>query len=121
VSKTSPRKAAYLAYMRSARWRANRSAWWAEYDRRNRVRRCYCCGISWAEAKGLDVHHRTYERLGNEFYGDMVAVCRRDHMAITRIWRNRGNTGMSLSLWELTDWYRAHKRGEVSGRAPRSR
>ena len=105
----SSQKEAYLAYMRSPAWRAFRAAWLATYDSKYKVRRCYVCGISQAEyGKSFDLHHRTYERFGgNERFGDLVLLCARPcHARITRAWRARGKTGLTLTLWELTTAYR---------------
>ena len=120
----SERKKAYLAFIKSPAWRAYRAAWWAEYDRRNPVRVCYCCGVAQTELKrSLELHHRTYERLGREEWDDLCPVCQKCHQVITRMWRNRSRTGMTMTLWELTDWhrdqmkrYQALQRGKASGR-----
>lgn len=121
----SERKKAYLAYIRSPAWRAVRAAWWQEYDRRHPVRMCYCCGRPQSELKrSLELHHRTYERIGAEAYDDLVAVCGdRCHPWITKQWRSRGRTGLSMTLWELTDerrrrmrQYQEKKRGTAGGR-----
>jgi hypothetical protein len=108
----SPRKAAYLAYMKSPAWRAFRVAWWARYDTLNPVRRCYCCGITWQDARGLELHHRTYERLGREKWEDIVAVCSRRgngcHQWITRLQRSRTTT---MSIWQITEARRKIKGG----------
>ena len=126
----SERKKAYLAFMKSPAWRAYRAAWWAEYDRRYPVRTCYCCGVAQAELKrSLELHHRTYERLGREEWDDLVPVCGPRsvggsgcHNSITRQWRSRGRTGLTLTLWELTDEHRRRmqeynkkKRGPAGG------
>lgn len=107
----SERKKAYLAFINSPQWRTYRAAWWAEYDRRHPIRTCYCCGRPQSQLKrSLELHHRTYERLGHEEYDDLVPVCGPKsvggngcHNWITRQWRQRGRTGMTLTLWELTD------------------
>jgi len=122
----SQRKQVYLAYMKSPAWRAYRAAWWREYDHRNPIRKCYCCEKPQSELKRtLQLHHRTYERLGNEQWEDLVAVCaERCHPWITRTYRARGRTGLTLTLWELTDErrrrmqeYNRKKHGPASGRS----
>jgi hypothetical protein len=100
----SARKRAYIAFIKSPQWRAYRAAWWEEYDRRNRIRKCYCCDKPQAAiTRALQLHHRTYERLGQERYTDLVAVCPVCHDWITRQWRARGKTGLTMTLWQLTD------------------
>jgi hypothetical protein len=113
----SSQMAAYMAYMRSPAWRAFRAAWLATYDSKYKVRRCYVCRISQAEfGKSLDLHHRTYERVGgNERFTDLVLVCRPCHRRITREWRARGKTGLTLTLWELTSLHRARAGSPKSG------
>ncbi len=78
-------RAAALA--REARAAELRSMPWPEYrmtrewrSRRNSVllragNRCELCG-----ARGrLEVHHKTYERYGDELLGDLIALCRSCH------------------------------------------
>ena len=60
----------YREYIRSKAWR----------DRRNQVLRrsrgvCERCG-KWPV---VNVHHRTYERLGSERLEDLIGVCRHCH------------------------------------------
>jgi 5-methylcytosine-specific restriction endonuclease McrA len=40
--------------------------------------RCERCGSPW----GLQVHHLTYERLGNELPEDLVCLCRDCHRTL---------------------------------------
>lgn len=60
----------YLAYLRSADWRThrNRALGLANY-------RCQRCGST----RELEVHHRTYERLGREWDQDLEVVCTACH------------------------------------------
>ncbi len=64
------RKMPFEEYRRTPEWRS----------RRNRVllragNRCELCGTR----ERLDVHHRTYERYGEEQLGDLIALCRSCH------------------------------------------
>ena len=63
-------KTDYGSYLRSAEWAARRSWKIAEADGR-----CQVCD----SAIGLEVHHRTYERLGDERQSDLVVLCRQCH------------------------------------------
>jgi 5-methylcytosine-specific restriction endonuclease McrA len=59
----------YRLYLRSDRWLQTRNAVMA------RARwRCVECG-----APATDVHHLTYERVGNERLSDLVPLCRDCH------------------------------------------
>jgi YgiT-type zinc finger domain-containing protein len=56
---------------------------------------CYCCG---ADNKRLDLHHRTYKRLGEENIAvDLVPVCRECHEKIHDYFKNN-----PVSLWLAT-------------------
>jgi len=58
--------AIYHEHLASVEWLAIRGevVQRAEY-------RCEQCGLPW----GLEVHHKTYERLGKEDLGDLICLC----------------------------------------------
>lgn len=63
----------YLAYLASDAWSVFRLAYasrcgWS----------CYVCGVE----HGLDLHHKTYRRLGSEYLRDVVALCRKHHVEV---------------------------------------
>ena len=61
----------YEKYIRSPRWKHKASA-----ARRRAGYRCQECGSrNWP----LEVHHKTYARLGFERWFDLIALCRRCH------------------------------------------
>jgi len=74
--KTTPERIAelralpYLDYLKTQEWCARRAVKLkiAEY-------RCQLCN----ESEGLQVHHRTYERLGCEKMGDLLVLCKACH------------------------------------------
>ena len=61
----------YQAYLNSRAWKHKRQVvlWWASY-------RCQLC---YTDKRPLDVHHRTYCRLGKERLTDLIVLCRQDH------------------------------------------
>lgn len=69
-------------YLRSEHWQRKRAAALeaAGY-------RCQVCN----ENQRLDVHHRTYERLGREAPGDLTVLCRRCHELFHANKRPKGN------------------------------
>lgn len=71
----------YLDYLKSPVWRDRRSA---AMDRAKH--KCAVCG----EEEGLQVHHKTYERLGNEAPNDLVALCYACHWMADEERRNPG-------------------------------
>jgi hypothetical protein len=56
----------YTAYMHSDKWRKRKERL---YAKRGRV--CEMCGETWP----LEVHHKTYDRLGHELDDDLLIVC----------------------------------------------
>jgi 5-methylcytosine-specific restriction endonuclease McrA len=66
----SPRQTAYQQYLLSAEWRAIRQAKLAEAGYR-----CILCNRSGP----LQVHHRSYARLGREHSSDLVVLCKNCH------------------------------------------
>jgi hypothetical protein len=60
----------YIAHINSAAWKAKRGPALERAEHR-----CQVCNAD----KHLDVHHRTYERLGNEKPGDLTVLCRTCH------------------------------------------
>jgi|SRR6185437_8421156 hypothetical protein len=75
----------YQAYITSSRWR-NSPARIAELCAAGY--RCRICNQSDAEVE-LQVHHRTYERLGCELPGDLLCVCAECHYEVTSFMRRR--------------------------------
>lgn len=66
-------QAAYQAHLASADWQAIKA------DVMHRAGyRCEACG----QPYGLQVHHRTYERMGNEQADDLICLCRDCHRKI---------------------------------------
>lgn len=64
-------KAEYLAYLRSSRWKEIRT------DRLKAAN--YSCALSARHRSQLEVHHRTYDRVGCENAEDLVVLCARCH------------------------------------------
>lgn len=61
----------YQDYLRSARWKRKARA--------ARQRAGYLCQLCNKADWPLEVHHRTYERLGFELPGDLIALCGECH------------------------------------------
>lgn len=60
----------YRIYLRSPHWQDIR----ARYRASQMPQACVVCGAS-----RVDLHHRTYERLGAELLTDLVPLCREHH------------------------------------------
>ncbi len=84
---------------------ANGRAWWSVYreyllseewaEKRNAILLrdggCTICGIS----HELEVHHRTYERVGKELLTDLTTLCKPCHKTVTSMLRRRRRIEMS--------------------------
>lgn len=64
----------YVAYLKSPEWLAKRRLLTRQYGSR-----CTCCDSIPTSGNPLDLHHLTYERLGNERLEDLTVVCRKCH------------------------------------------
>lgn len=63
-------KEAYKAYLKSPHWQAIRKRLYRAYEYK-----CAMCGSS----RNLNVHHITYENLGEEKDEDLTVLCQRCH------------------------------------------
>lgn len=61
----------YSEYLQSERWQATRRRMMAS----KKVYRCYVC----RSTERLDLHHKTYKRIGRERLADLVWLCRACH------------------------------------------
>lgn len=76
----------YRDYISSQKWRRSPARLAELADARDRCRACFEHGT---ERQPIEVHHATYERLGNEAQGDLLALCRACHLAVTSSIRAR--------------------------------
>lgn len=78
-----PHRWSYSAYISSDAWRRRRAQYFASHKRR-----CWLC----RGKQHIELHHRTYERMGHELDEDLVALCRDCHAALHRFQRAKGVT-----------------------------
>ena len=64
----------YQQYLASDHWQELRRRVWASPMHK---RRCYACGAK----ERLEVHHKTYKRIGHEWLMDLCLMCRDCHQA----------------------------------------
>lgn len=76
----------YQKYISSSKWK-NGPARRAELKASGY--RCRGCYAPADHGCALELHHRTYERFGHELPGDLTALCRRCHHALTNDLRAR--------------------------------
>lgn len=86
---------------------------WREKARRIRERDGYRCQICGANDTPLEVHHLTYDRLGEEQDDDLITVCHSCHEKITESWDSfkvgvyRRNAYLSKSARRMYSYKRA--------------
>ena len=111
----------YLEYINSIEWQSKRKQFYKSKLYKNYKGtskwNCYCCMVGDVP---LDLHHRTYKRLGNENIAvDLVPVCRKCHIDIHKL-ANQG-----IDLWSATKRiknrnkrkkYRSGKASKVEGK-----
>lgn len=65
----------YTDYLKSEHWQDLRRRYWAS---KLHDRTCYACH---AGSKPLEVHHKTYKRIGHERLNDLCLLCRDCHQS----------------------------------------
>ena len=71
------RRCKYEGYLLSQAWYEKRKLKLFNSD--YTCEKCGYCSYKSIEERPLDVHHKTYERLGNELPGDLMVLCRKCH------------------------------------------
>jgi hypothetical protein len=91
----------YRVYLNSACWRETRERYWRDPDTRK------ACGLCGKNPSTLQLHHRTYARVGAEHLDDLVPVCLGCHQLIHALDRRGDLLGLDADLSELVDVRRA--------------
>jgi len=91
----------YGAYLNSSRWKHTRARYWSDP---NTSKVCSVCGT--AELP-LPLHHRSYERVGNERLEELTPVCPTCHQLVHALERRGDLDGLDADLSILSDPIRA--------------
>jgi hypothetical protein len=67
---------AYDSYLKSDHWKDTRARFYSSGLYKGR---CECC---WKRNKPLDIHHKSYRRIGKEKLNDLIALCRDCHFRL---------------------------------------
>jgi hypothetical protein len=90
----------YYEYIKSEKWQETRKRYYNSklyktFKSKKKGWNCYCCSASDVP---LDLHHRSYKRLGEENIAiDLVTVCRECHEKIHHLMKES-----NVSLWKAT-------------------
>lgn len=83
----------YAEYLKSEHWRDLRKRKLASKMKY----RCYGCGVN----EGLELHHKTYKRMGQEWLMDVIWLCRGCHQNVHTYEReHRGDR--RVNLWQAS-------------------
>jgi phage terminase large subunit GpA-like protein len=81
----------YIAYLHSEEWKRYKKAFIGYWQGR-----CALCNSE----EPLEVHHRTYERIGFERYNDCIALCPSCHKMADAM-RKKAMANATRVPWEL--------------------
>ena len=101
-------KSDYYDYIRSPMWIEKKKQYYSSkmYKTLRRGNKTWCCYCCLTTDKRLDLHHRTYKRLGEENIAvDLVPVCRECHDKIHDYFKNN-----PVSLWTATKKFKKKKK-----------
>lgn len=65
----------YRDYLKTSHWANKKQRIRHKKEKRGKILKCYICG----EPEKIHIHHKTYERVGNEHDKDLVALCNTCH------------------------------------------
>jgi hypothetical protein len=85
----------YKSYIQSDEWRRVRE----RYRASRLPQTCHVCNVA-----RVDLHHKTYKRLGNERLTDLVPLCRDHHTeahTLVRAAWARGANKSKVNLWSV--------------------
>lgn len=90
-----------IGYLNSEHWKAFRRFYFAK----KKPKVCDFCKLK----KKLDLHHVTYERIGREKIGDVVAICRSCHDEIHALFDVNRNKGLQSATDKIRNKYKDSK------------
>jgi 5-methylcytosine-specific restriction endonuclease McrA len=79
----------YDKYLKSAHWQDVRRRYKASKLHKDA---CYACGTS----EGLQLHHKTYKRVGRERLNDLLYLCGDCHSKVHQVLRDRASGKTTL-------------------------
>jgi len=102
-SDTKESVATYNEYLKSKHWLKKKIKYFQSYKKRtkNKKKQCECCG----KKSTVQLHHKTYDRIGKEKLTDLMYACKKCHEEIHEVVKFRVNKG-----WNKRDaLFTAHK------------
>lgn len=97
--------ASYEDYTKSRAWKKKRR----EYEAIGPRKRCYVCNKPPHSRDKLQLHHKTYERLGEELIDDLVWLCGQCHTSAHKL-----EESGEATLWDCADILRKRAIDELN-------
>jgi 5-methylcytosine-specific restriction endonuclease McrA len=93
----------YRDFLKSNHWRMTRSRYWKS----KLPKVCGCCGTS---DKPLELHHKTYKRIGMERLNDLILLCRECHQGTHDVHSENNNK----NLWSSHKKFKKKSRYRIA-------
>lgn len=93
-------KVAYQRYIHSKKWERRREAYFDAFERA-----CHICGAT----TKVQLHHKTYERMGAELDSDLVPLCSMHHRELHKFHDQRRAVNKGWTLLQSSDLFLAIK------------
>jgi hypothetical protein len=103
----------YRSYLRSDHWKELT-------DRYRASKLSQVCLVCWDP--NVDLHHKTYKRVGEEKLTDLIPLCRFHHDLAHKLeqeWRCAGVEASKLNLWAVASYLREHRYEDTVNPLPR--
>jgi hypothetical protein len=81
----------YNQYLQSDHWKNVKYRYW-------KSGLIKCCGVCGAK-ENLDLHHKSYKRIGNERLSDLIPLCRTHHYELHE--KLKAYTGTHEIMWSM--------------------
>ena len=105
----------YKEYLQTNHWKQTKLQYLKSHNsnkelnqRAKKIAKCFNsvssgnCLLCNKETDQLEIHHLTYERLGEEKRGDLVAICRDCHDMQHKTYNHYGGRKSLYKIWEIT-------------------
>lgn len=94
----------YKDYLKTDHWKNIKK----RYRKSKLIQNCYICGSQ----NNLNLHHKSYKRIGKERLNDLIPLCRECHY-FTHQALKKANS-INLNLWNIARRVKKSKKGKYS-------
>lgn len=94
----------YKEYLQSKHWKNLKK----RYKNSKLIQKCYICDSN----KNINIHHKTYKRIGNERLNDLIPLCKECHYLTHKALKI--SNSQNLSLWNMAKRIKNVNKGKYS-------